>query len=206
MVAKHKIITALCCVLFAGVVGCSSGSEKEQSNAAKPEPQSEIDKLAASVKLQVVNTSPEMVKSVVEALDEIEDEIEKSSITDNKKLEIHLKSHSSTGSMTIDHTANKAKEVIDKLKEEKVTALETIKVFQAIPLVDAYNNKEIRETYSIEYNYPEVMKLKADGSTIAYHYFRFAQFQPINEFGEDDFREWCAQDAFRNISEPFCDR
>ncbi|USI86860.1 hypothetical protein LZ086_00045 [Acinetobacter johnsonii] len=98
-----------------------------------------------------------------------------------------MKAHDSTDYLTVVHTAENAKKVIDALKKENVTDLKQFNVMQNVTLVDKYNNKHDSELYTLKYNYPELMKFNSDGSTTYFNFLKFAEYSANNRLGSETF-------------------
>lgn len=209
MLGSKKIFIGL--ILSGVLVGCSSNNEppktKEQLAAEQKEKDKEkIEKLIKSVNLQVSEDTPiERVKIVVDALDNIDGDIKESQFFNNKVLNIRLKPVSTNDYLTLIHTSESAEKVINVLKKKGITDLQTFIVAQDVTLVDKYKNQTESELYTIDYDYPELVKVNTENGTNFWDYLRFAKFTPNNHFGLETFNNFCNEGGTRDLVEPFCD-
>ena len=183
-------------LLIAVLVGCSSDETPKTQEQVAADNAEKIKKITESVKLSVSDNTPiDRIQAVIESLDEIEDEIQDAQFFNNQIINIRLKAHDSTDYLTVVHTAENAKKVMDALKKENVTDLKQFNVMQNVTLVDKYNNKHDSELYTLKYNYPELMKFNSDGSTTYFNFLKFAEYSANNRLGSETFLNFCLEGA-----------
>ena len=186
--------------LFTVLIGCSSEDAPKSKEQILEEQRIEniqkLKKLTEPVHLSVSdNISLERVEAVAKALKKIDDDIVESQFFNNDMVNIRLKAYNSNDFLTVVHTAESAYKVIEALKKSNIKDLKQFNISQNVTLVDKYNNKNDSELYTINYNYPELMKFNTDGSTTYFDYLKFANYSSNNSMGTETFLKFCADGA-----------
>lgn len=164
----------------------------------------EFDSLKKKVNFTNEKGTEALAFTIVPVLAEISSNIEKTELSNNS-LDVYLKAKSVWNEkQVVFDSGMKGAEIISKLKEHGITNLQTIKVHASAELLDKYDNKSNEKIFSIEYNFPEVLKLNSDSYVLYQPYLRFAKMNINHPVGRKAFNDWCQDEGNISLSGSFC--
>ncbi len=212
-------------VFFLAMIICSAGvsftmSDEQKEQIEKDQQMAQQEREAASAnktkkefeeKLKEINFQPyngmneKQVASIVDALDFSKNKIAKVELFNDKYLDVTLKvgdAWDDAHILTQSGTTSEA--ILKSLKEAKVIDLENVRIHVEATLLDQYNNKFQAKIFTLDFDYPEILKLNSENTGLYQEYLRFAKFESSGKVGRDAFNAWCANADNRKWSGNFC--
>ncbi len=162
-------------------------------------------------KLKEINFQPyngmneKQVASIVDALDSSKNKIAKVELFNDKYLDVTLKvSDAWDDAHILTQSGMTSETILKSLKEANVIDLENVRVHVETTLLDQYNNKFQAKIFTLDFTYPEILKLNTENTGLYQEYLRFAKFESNGKVGRDAFNAWCTDVDNRKWSGNFC--
>lgn len=183
--------------------------ELSEQKRKQKESSEELKKLIANVNFTASKDNTDAkIEPIVKALSKSANDIEKTELYTSEILDIYLKTQQAvwSDSNILLMSGRVAENILKELRIQKVKDLKKVRFHVSSKLLDLHGNQFDKKIYTLDYDYPEILKLNLENTILYQDYLKFAQFESNGQVGREVLNAWCADDDNRKTSGNFCNQ